>query len=239
LTLLIDNDIVLKLAQLDLLDSATPLLNGKYGDLQVLRTLRYKFCPNNEVKRARLAKKYTKDILTRLMAFIDMHVSEVDCEVTDASLINAMASSDDGLDIGEMQLLQALIESDESSMFTGDKRFLRALANDHNVVVHSDKLNQSFICFEQIIIFLINELGFDFVKHKYILALKAGLSIDTTLRMCFEGQELAEEQRVTENLSVHVGYLKVTTESLLSTSDDWSTKFLPSEKLASPILVSF
>lgn len=222
MTLLVDNDIVHKLAQLDLLGLATPLLINEYRTLLVLNTLRFKFCPHHPVKRAKLVKKYSVEVIDRIQTFIDTQVTEIDCEVTNNILLEAIISSeDDGLDIGEMQLLQTLIDSGDSSILTGDKRFLRALAKEKCMAVYSEKIERSFVCFEQIIIFLINKLGFELVKSRYISSLGSGLTVDTTLRMCFEGKELAQADRVLENLGTNVGYIRSNTESLLSPSEMW------------------
>ncbi|MUK63240.1 hypothetical protein GNP81_10365 [Aliivibrio fischeri] len=228
MTLLIDNDIVYKLAQLDLLNNATSLLNDRYGDLEVLNTLRFKFCPVQASKRVRQERKHTAEVINRIEHFIDTAVTEIDCEITDSALLEAMAVSDGGLDVGEMQLLQTMIERDESSMFTGDKRFLKALAQDENVSVHSEKLTESFVCFEQIMIFLIKEFGFDYVKDKFVSALDSGLKVDSTLSMCFQGRELAEESRVFENLELNVASLRRGTLSLLSTLTAW---VIPEERV--------
>lgn len=219
--MLIDNDIVLKLAQLDLLDDATPILKERYGNLEVLNTLRFKFCPKSERKREKQEKKYTHEVIGRIQGFIDTAVTEVDCEITDAALLDAIAISDDGLDAGEMQLLQSMIERKESVMFTGDKRFLKAIAQDENISVHMDKLKEAFVCFEQIMIFLIKEFSFEYVKGKFLAALGLGLKVDSTLRMCFEGLEQAEESRVFENLQSNVASLRRDTQSYLSTLKAW------------------
>lgn len=224
MTLLIDNDIVHKLAQLDLLDSAVPILLEKYESLVILNTLRYKFCPPNEQRRTKMVTRYTSPVIDRIEAFINSDkVSELDCEITDLVLIEAMANSDGGLDAGEMQLLQALVDSDGSVMFTGDKRFLKAIGVSEEILTYADKLNQSFVCFEQIIIFLIKSIGFDVVKGKFLLALEAGLKVDSTLNMCFEGQQEAIEERVMNNLDKFVGYIKAEAVelTLLSNSPEW------------------
>ncbi|MCE7604510.1 hypothetical protein [Vibrio fluvialis] len=221
MTLLIDNDIVHKLAQLDLLEDATPLLRERYGNLEVLNTLRFKFCPAKASKREKQDRKHTPEVTSRIQNFIDTEATEVDCEITDVALLEAMAMSDDGLDVGEMQLLQSMIGRDESIMFTGDKRFLKALAQDENISMHMEKLEEAFVCFEQIMIFLIKEFSFEYVKQKFLLALSLGLKVDSTLRMCFEGLELANESRVFENLQLNVASLRRDTQSYLSNLTAW------------------
>ncbi|ELB2787681.1 TPA: hypothetical protein NKR24_000898 [Vibrio parahaemolyticus] len=224
MALLIDNDIVHKLAQLDLLEQAKPLLQQKYGELQVLNTLRFKYCPPVQARRNRVVRRFTQEVVDRVQAFIDSEVVEIDCTVTDSALIDAMDQSDDGLDIGEMQLLQALIDADEACMFTGDKRFLKALVSSQGITQsHTDKLEQSFVCFEQVMTFLIKKIGFEVVKQKYIEAKQSGLELDSALRVCFGGSGTqAQETVVQNNLVSHVQTLREDTERLLSTSEDWT-----------------
>lgn len=224
MTLLIDNDIIHKLAQLNLLDLAAPILLEKYDSLVVLNTLRYKFCPSNIAKRTRVETRYTTLVIDRIEAFINNdNVIELDCEITDFALIEAMSNSDGGLDAGEMQLLQALIDGNGSIMFTGDKRFLKAIGKSEEIIAHAAILNQSFVCFEQIIIFLIKQFGFNAIKEKFLLALETGLNVDTSLSMCFEGKQNAIEERVMTNLNTFVGYLKPAGAALtlISDSPEW------------------
>lgn len=224
MALLIDNDIVHKLAQLDLLEQAKYLLQKKYGELQVLNTLRYKYCPSVKVKNDKAVKRYTQEVVSRMRVFIDADISEIDCEITDATLIEAIDISVDGLDIGEMQLLQALINGRKSCMFTGDKRFLKALANSNGISeAHTEKLENSFVCFEQIISYLIKSIGFESVKQKYIHAKQTDLNLDAALRACFGGSgDESQEKIVQDQLQRYVGSLRAETANLLSNSEDWN-----------------
>lgn len=221
MTLLIDNDIVHKLAQLDLLDLAANILLERYGSLAVLNTLRFKFCPSDPQRRRKVESRYSTIVIDRLEAFINRgDINEIDCEVTDIVLVEAMSNSVDGLDIGEMQLLQTLVNGNGDMIFTGDKRFLKALQSSAEIQVYAERLNQSFVCFEQIMIFLIKSIGFEQVKNNFLLALAAGLKVDTTLIMCFEGLQNAAEERVMDNLNVFVGYLQPNGATLILISVD-------------------
>ncbi|MFK5969894.1 MAG: hypothetical protein QM487_07215 [Candidatus Marithrix sp.] len=107
MALLIDNDIVDKLATLDLLQETGELLRTKFGKLFILDTLKYKLCPKKLSKR----KKLNPIVITRIEVFIEKDIAKISIEVKDEDLINAMASTN-GLDAGEMQLLQVLFDKE-------------------------------------------------------------------------------------------------------------------------------
>jgi len=212
LALLIDNDVVDKLAQLDLLQEAEKLLRSRFGNLIILGTLEYRLCPKRPSKR----KKRNASVMSRIEAFIEKDIIKINAEVTDKHLLNAVEENIKGLDIGEMQLLQALLHEENEMLFTGDKRFLKALVSVSSLDNVLEKVNEYFICFEQIICFLIMELGFELVKTKFMLALNTGIKLDSTLKMCFEGQNDALEERVVQNLNTHIEYLRQESGRLLS-----------------------
>lgn len=221
MALLLDNDIVYKLAQLDLLQEAKTLLHNEFGELKVLDTLKFKLCPQHPSKRTKAEKKHGGEVLSRIEDFIDNDISEINCIVEDEALINALATNPDGLDTGEMQLLQALFDSENELLFTGDKRFLRALANADALKEKLVHVSESFICFEQIIYFLIKKLGFEQIKSKFIQALDAKIEVDKTLKCCFEGREQAIEDRVIENLRYYIDSIRTESGQLLSIGEKW------------------
>lgn len=222
MALLLDNDVVEKLAQLDLLQETKTLLTTEFGQLKILDTLKYKLCPKKESKR----KKRNATVMNRIENFIKEDIIEISCEIEDEALINAIATNPVGLDAGEMQLLQALFDSENELLFTGDKRFLKALANIDALEKKLEKISGSFICFEQIIYFLIKELGFEQVKAKFVQALEEKIDIDKALKCCFEGREQAVEELVIKNLStLYIDDIRKETGSLLSVSEKWLPVF--------------
>lgn len=218
MALLLDNDVVDKLAQLDLLQETKALLISKFGRLMILNTLKYKLCPRNESKR----KKRNATVMSRIEDFIkEKDIIEIDCDIEDEDLIKVLTTNTEGLDAGEMQLFQALFEHENELFFTGDKRFLKAISMFDFLDEKLKQVNGSVICFEQIIYFLITELGFELVKTKFIQALEAEIKVDNTLKFCFEGQHQAVEKRVLENLSIQIGYVRKDSGQLLSVSKEW------------------
>lgn len=211
MALLIDNDVVDKLAELDLLQEAGELLRSKFGDLIILDTLKFRLCPKKSSKR----KKRNDIVMGRIESFIENGVIEISLEVTNEQLLNAIEEDVKGLDIGEMQLLQALFDKNNEMLLTGDKRFLKALVNTPSLDDTLKTVDESFICFEQIILFLMSELDFEFIKTKFVLALNMGLKLDATLKQCFEGQDEAVKSQVIQNLNTHIEYLRQESGQLL------------------------
>lgn len=217
MALLLDNDVVDKLAQLDLLPETKALLMAKFGQLLILDTLKHKLCPKKTSKR----NKRDPVVISRIEDFIKDDIVEISCVIEDEDLLTALAMNPEGLDAGEMQLLQTLFKAENELLFTGDKRFLKALASADISEAKLAQVKGCFVCFEQIIYFLICELGFEQVKAKYLQALAAQIAVDTTLRFCFEGREQAVKERVIENLSTYIGYVRNESAELLSDSQDW------------------
>jgi hypothetical protein len=219
LALLLDNDVVDKLAQLDLLQETKTLLISKFGQLVILDTLKYKLCPRKESKR----KKRNAIVMSRIENFIKEDIIEINCVIKDEDLINALTINPNKLD-EEMQLLQALFECENELLFTGDKEFLRAISKFDFLDGKLKQISGSVICFEQIIYFLIKSLGFEQVKEKYIQALEAGIRVDSALRVCFEGRHLAVEERVIELLIMYISEIRNESGQLLSVSEEWLPK---------------
>ncbi|MDD2724664.1 MAG: hypothetical protein PHH59_11670 [Methylovulum sp.] len=219
MALLLDNDVVHKLAQLDLLMDASKLLRKEFGGLKILDTLKFKFCPKPEdtAKRAKAEKKYGVVVVKRIDDFLHSGISEISQAVQDTDLMNAMISDED-LDTGEMQLLQALFDEKEQLLFTGDKRFLKALAETELLSDRLTDIQEKFVCLEQLMCFLIKNLSFTVINGKFVGAVNSQTPLlDTTLRVCFGSKrENAIENEVIENLVNEIGHLKKQTKNLLT-----------------------
>lgn len=227
MALLLDNDVVHKLAQLDMLDEAIEILNVDYGEIYILDTMKYKFChPSNSTRRSKQETRYGLDIVNRIDAFI-AQVKTISEEVTDPELINAMNSGND-LDIGEMQLLSALLQSESGDLlFTGDKRFLKALAQHPLLADKLSSMEHCFISFEQIMMLLINGSDFDKVKSCVSIAHEK-YRFDKTIRCCFEGLPDVEINQVQTNIRREIIGLTGQTGNLLCSEAQLYSLF-PSE----------
>jgi len=172
---LLDNDVVLKLAQLDLLAEGCKLLTRNYGQLFVLDTLVY------QLKGKAAVRRYGAEAIERVSHCLEQGNFSLFVEViTDPRLIT-LQNDFDNLDEGEMRLVQGLLNHHDL-LLTGDKRFLKAIADTG--FVENAALNNRFVCLEQIICFLINELSLDHVNDKATKAFQGEYRVDSALRTC-------------------------------------------------------
>ena len=175
MAVLLDNDVVLKLAQLDLLAEGCKLLTRNYGQLFVLDTLVY------QLKGKAAVRRYGAEAIERVSLCLEQGNFSLFVEViTDPRLIT-LQNDFDNLDEGEMRLVQGLLNHHDL-LLTGDKRFLKAIADTG--FVENAALNNRFVCLEQIICFLINELSLDHVNDKATKAFQGEYRVDSALRTC-------------------------------------------------------
>lgn len=210
MSLFLDNDVVYKLAQMDLLEEAVQALGFTLSSVQVLNTLRF------HANSRRIKKRLGEDALKKVITFIDS-VNECDTPASTELLIAAEGVK--GLDPGELQLLQALLDSpNEKIMITGDKNFLRAFANTSVLYDSVQKLQEKFISFEQIVLCLMGSIGFDRVKRAISNALQVNQSkqpFDMTMRICFGNVDHILEEDVRERLESYISDLRRNTLGLL------------------------
>ncbi|EGB6219164.1 TPA: hypothetical protein MD648_002921 [Citrobacter freundii] len=175
MAVLLDNDVVLKLAQLDLLADGCKLLARNYGQLFVLDTLVYQLRGKAAVRR------YGADAIARVQSCLAQGSFLLFGEViTDPRLIS-LQNNFDNLDEGEMRLVQGLLNHHDL-LLSGDKRFLKAIADTG--FIEEAALNNRFVCLEQVICFLINELSLAHVNEKATIAFGGDFRVDSALRTC-------------------------------------------------------
>ncbi|MFM8444411.1 MAG: hypothetical protein ACKN9W_13880 [Methylococcus sp.] len=74
-----------------------------------------------------------------------------------------------GLDLGELQLLEAVLRVDNSLLLTGDKRFLKQLAGTPDLLdMALEKLPGRLVCLESVLLLLMDRYGFAFVRNKVL-----------------------------------------------------------------------
>lgn len=175
MAVLLDNDVVLKLAQLDLLDDGCRILTRQYGQLYVLDTLVYQLSGRSATKR------YGPEAIARVTNFIENRDFLLFEELITDSRLVTLQNDFDNLDEGEMRLVQGLLNHHDL-LLSGDKRFLKALAETG--FIEDAALNNRFVCLEQVICFLINELSLDHVNDKATVAFQGEFRVDSALRTC-------------------------------------------------------
>lgn len=207
MAVLLDNDVVLKLAQLDLLDDGCRILTRQYGQLYVLDTLVYQLTGRAATKR------YGAEAITRVANCIERRDFLLFEELITDSRLVTLQNDFDNLDEGEMRLVQGLLNNHDL-LLSGDKRFLKAIAETGFIEVAD--LNNRFVCLEQVICFLINELTLEHVNDKATIAFQGEFRVDSALRTCIgSGRSL---EHVFESIFQQ---LKELPHALLSIEKHW------------------
>ena len=176
-TLLIDNDVVIKLAQMDAYADAItsiPAPANKVGSLGVM--LRY-------MRRLSEGQRLTRDEADRLQDVI-LNIVEIE-PTSDESKLSAILMKvilEDELDMdeGEVALVAVGIKRASTDIATGDKRALLALPALERRFPELKQLRGRFVCFEQIVKRLCEVRGLARVRTAVITARHADGAITKT-----------------------------------------------------------
>jgi len=203
---LADNDIVKKLAICNLLEEAVGALGVSHGEILVLPTARFKLGVAKNPDKARSQLGVTT--FDRLKSFLDQ-----------VGVIDTVPPPDEqrlfedafDIDAGEAILFSASAHYAGCLIATGDKRSLRALATLPNAGKIIDRVAGNVICFEQIVMRIIDHSGFDLVRSKVVPA----SDCDTVLRVAFGSGLEATEESVIRCFTAYVEHLRNETGPLL------------------------
>lgn len=161
---LADNDIILKLAQCDLLECLPDIVQQQWNEIYVSPNAKYQLLPKSDTKRE--SKCGNKETLDRLTNFLST-VKNIP-QVRNTALLSKLADFE-GIDGGEKFLFAAATEIPQSLLITGDKRALLALIHHqmHFPTVY-DALQDNVIIFESAILLAIFQYGFAIIKQKLL-----------------------------------------------------------------------
>lgn len=161
---LADNDIILKLAQCDLLNSLPELLGAEIEDIFVSTTAKYQLLPKNTEKL--LAKCGNEETVTRLQEFLES-VKDVPA-IQNVELLSRV-SEIPNIDAGEQQLFVACVSDVGSILITGDRKALRAVAAGKDSVpeLHAGLIDR-VVTFESALLLSLNLFGFAVLKQKLL-----------------------------------------------------------------------
>ncbi|MGQ0507476.1 MAG: hypothetical protein ACT4TC_19395 [Myxococcaceae bacterium] len=200
-----DNDIVHKLAALDLVSEACTTIGVALADVLVLPTAQYKFL----LKKPELgARKYGEAVHRRIVAALA--VARVTPNAPDAA-DEKMLADVPGIDAGEAVLFSIVAKSN-IRLVTGDKKAIEALATAPQCTGHVRMLSGRVLCFEQLVLLLIDKFGFEVIQAKVIPA----VSCDTSLRAAFGSGINATEANVRAALNSYLLNLRGKAGGLLA-----------------------
>lgn len=203
----VDNDIIIKLAALDILDALRYLSKDEKIEVAYLSSLKYILknktlmepVKDRAIKFLSSCRKIDQAYLTALGVDID---------------IQDLLANRPGVDPGEAQLLSAALASTDGVFITGDKRCLKALCQSSETLPLMQNLQGRVIILEQLVIGMIDALGFDQVKTTVL----KGISSDTAIRASFGSGQAAEKNNVISTLQSYVEEVSAICPNILAST---------------------
>jgi hypothetical protein len=164
LILLADNDIILKLAQCDLLGGFPELLGEPAEQVCITPAAKYQLLPKKVAKA--IEKCGDESTVRRIRDFLDA-ANEIPA-IKDEGLLRILAGIDK-IDDGEALLFAASVELPNPILATGDRNALRALlAQDERLSRVVAALRENVVTFESAILLAIHKKGFANVKQNLL-----------------------------------------------------------------------
>lgn len=213
----VDNDIIYKLATIDLFDDTLRILNTDYNHVKILETFKYRTNQKKKRKRGSKSNNYNTEKALEIANKVgEISNNNINVDVY-TYLIDISKSLNDRtkiIDEGEAILISYLSEKNKqdssSYLLTGDKNCLRALAIPELTEIIKP-IKGKIWCFEQLILKNIDKYGFDFVHEK----VSPFRDCDTNLKLIFGYTEKASEDTVKEELIKEITKLQKETGNIL------------------------
>lgn len=162
--LLADNDIILKLAQCDLLGSFVGLLGEPAERVFITPTAKYQLLPKKNSKA--IDKCGDEATVRRVRDFLES-TNEIP-GIKDEGLLTLLHSIDK-IDSGEALLFAAAVELPNPILATGDRNALRALlAQEALLASVVEALRDNVVTFESALLLALHRNGFASVKQKLL-----------------------------------------------------------------------
>lgn len=202
--LLVDNDVLLKLARYGLLDALVNIFGIDVSDIQVLATAKYSLLPAKNI----LLRCKDADSANRLEDFLTRSVplNPVDLDTNLLDTLSAIPS----IDAGEALLLAAGASDPETLVITGDKRAVAALCSDCSISQVSNALAGRVVTLEIIFWQLVKK---DFTHTQSCVRCK--LDVDKAISNVFGVSAPATIDSVREALTSYINHLRGITGGLL------------------------
>jgi hypothetical protein len=203
-----DNDIIEKLAVCDLLDDALTSFGASPTDVFVIPTLKYRF---RGPAKAKAEKRLGGDAVARILEFLGSVQDIRDYSPSDQQLLDDIVD----IDPGETILLSATGFHSDYLLLTGDKRCLRKIAACPDCRVIALRIQGKVVCFEQILLRLIAQFGFERVLGKVV----GVLYCDTALRSAFGSGMQSTQSNAVGCLETYIEELRRLPIDLLATNE--------------------
>lgn len=204
---LVDNDILLKLTAFQLFDETIDSLNLNYSNVQVLPTAKFIFRSKRERRQ-----RYPDEVWANAIALVDrcQPVPEPNLEEVEAlTEVQQLEPFRNQIHAGEATLILATRTTANFLLLSGDKSCLTALPQIPAKIY--DRLCGRVICLEQLILKLIDELGFEKVSD----LIRPTAQYDKAIQICFGYSQPSPEADVREALLSYINNMEELTPKLL------------------------
>lgn len=197
----VDNDVILKLTSCDLFWEAIAALDCDADAVRVLKSAKHVF------NSSKTRRKYSDLVCDQAISVVTQ------CQPIHRQARNPYLNlSLENVDIGELILTFEAIGHENYLLATGDKRYLQALAQNKELEDMYRSLMGRVICFEQIIIRLVETQGFEVVRWKATSA----RDCDAALKAAFGSGLLADQSNVLDSLNSYINEIQESCPGLLA-----------------------
>ena len=202
--ILIDNDVLLKLARYGLLDEAIALFKCTPTDVRVLATAKYRLLPANN----RLRFCEDEESATRLEAFLKTS-NPLDAGLADPDLLDIL-NAVPNIDPGEALLFAVGANNRDTLVITGDKRSLATLCS-HDSVADVSKALAGRVVSMEVLFSMLTEYQFPLIQER----VRDKPNVDITLRIVFGVTVPADFESVKKGFNSYISDLRSRTGTLL------------------------
>ncbi len=159
-----DNDVILKLAQCNLLSQLPVVFNQPPEQIFINPAARFQLLPRNPDKAIR--KCGSQVVYEQVGAFIES-VQDIP-EVQDSKIIELLGDIPK-IDVGEQLLLASCMENPEAIFMTGDRNCLNAIISNQPALIDvHHRLLDAVVTFESSLLLCINDTGTDEVYRNLV-----------------------------------------------------------------------
>ena len=210
----IDNDIIKKLATFQLFNHTIDLFDSNYNQVNILETAKYKFEADWKKFEAGRSRKPEDNIINYKEI---LRLTQTLPNISQASINQELfgkLSSIENIDQGDAILASHtinIIQKDISAqIFTGDKRFMRALATVDLPIIRESLENRVW-CLEQLILKNVEVYGFEAIRDLVFPVREC----DTAITAVFGSGLNSNKENSCATLKSYIEELRQGTENLL------------------------
>lgn len=211
----IDNDVLKKLITFELFNRTLDLFNCSYQQVNILETAQYKF--EGDWRKFKKGKnRRTEDKLIKYEEVVALvktlpQISEVSVAIDIFEQLSSFENIDPGEAILTSHAIALLKKDKDAQIFTGDKRFLTALAQVDLPEINA-YLKHRIWCLEQLVLKNIDCYGFEFIREQIVPV----RDCDGTIKAAFGSADQSSSCNAIPTLTQYIEDIRATTGSLLS-----------------------